>query len=527
MTTIMASIVASLFHSLASTLVYKLFDVLTKLKETASKRFDGYNLVVSRITDGNIINSLYAYVTEYLEEQGLLNFPHFEGIGWPRLRATTCKYDYTDHDFDTCLVPFRDKTLIVSYRCVDEPKKQASNSEGSTSSKDSIWKMNKYFIGVHRSTREKIVLFVKNLIMGSPKDADSDKQLLHEFVDTCVKNHHRHDWYVDTIIQNSMNLQTHVDVDRPIVPLAPLNDRIFMNSDLKHNLLADVQKFMKSKDSYRQKRIIYMRTYLLYGPPGTGKTRLIREVCEEYGIKMVVVGNINHIPYYSRDIDEIMRAFVIEDVDLLINREDKNSVSRASKGNDKEESSYNELLVRFMKFLDGTLFTHNTIVFMTSNYPHLLDERLLRSGRVNYKLKMKGLTDKNEVRRLIRYELDLDLANQDSNLKGSFKPCNATIEEIEEAVDMFAKEGRTVSKIVAHCQNRHSVSDKTLCQIARESDAYDEKIKKKRVESEKASPAKVAKPEIEAPESPVMAEPFDLPSPGSLDKMLSEIDFVD
>lgn len=522
MTTIVASIVASLFHSLASTLVYKLFDVLTKLKETASKRFDGYNLVVPRNVNRRAENFLYEYVTEYLEEKGLLDFPHFEGIGYPRLQATTCEYGYTDHDFDTCLVPFRGKTLVVNYRCVDEPKKQVSNSNDSTTSKDSPGETNKYFIGVHRSTREKIVLFVKNLIMGSPKDADSDKQLLHEFADTCVKNHHRHDWYVNTIIQSSMNLQTHVDVDRPIVPLAPLNDRIFLNSDLKHNLLADVQEFMKSKDSYRRKRLIYMRTYLFYGPPGTGKTRMIREVCEEYGIKMMVIGNINSIPYSSRDIDEVMRAFVIEDVDLLINREDKNSVSQASKGKDNDKFSYNELLARFMKFLDGTLFTHNTIVFMTSNYPHLLDERLLRSGRVNYKLKMKGLTDKGEIRRLIRHELDLDLAEQ-----GLRRPCNATNKEIDEAVDLFAEEGRTVSKIVAHCQNRHSVSNKTLCQIARESDAYDEKIKKKRVKSEKESPAKIAKPEIEALESPAMAEPFDLPSPKSLDKMLNEIDFAD
>lgn len=476
--TVIASIVASFLSNIVSNAIGSLQEILSTIKNAIVLCFYGHSIVIKkiiydddrRVHEKGSINPMYVYVGQYLRSHKLLNFPHTEEHATEGYAIEKkCTYTYIHHNFDQCLVPFEGKMIVVRYRC--------GESNGNRKDNNLERKIDHYIISVHRSFRDKAIFLWRNALGQSREIVREDRKLLCHFEDACLLNWVNKDWYDEGISYEATNKSTTAYVDRPPNDLPPLKDRIFMDPDLKRGILKDIRFFLKSKDVYKAKRSTYMRTYLLYGPPGTGKTRMIREICEEHKLKMGVYSSIDRVHCIAgKKIDSDMKVVVLEDIDVIMRMKEKESmvVKTADTG---KAVDYNGDLNWFMKFLDGSLCSHNTIVFMTSNYPELLDERLLRDGRVHYKLEMKGLTNKEEIRRLIHYELD-PLTRHSKNLQ-------LTEDEIDESVKSFASNCRTVSKISAYCQKRSALSNKTLLQIAADSDAYDESIRLKRAKLRK------------------------------------------
>jgi len=174
------------------------------------------------------------------------------------------------------------------------------------------------------------------------------------------------------------------------IPIRRL-DTIYMNEKLKTKILDDLVTFLNSEDEYDAFGIPYKKTYLLTGVPGSGKTSLIKALCNEIHYNLAILS-------MSRDMDNatIQGSFrsidpktvlLLEDIDCLF--EKRVSI--------EPTFTFSNLL----NLLDGVLFKHGLIVFITTNHPEKLDPALLRQGRTDMIIQFTYPT-RSEIEKMFR-----------------------------------------------------------------------------------------------------------------------------
>jgi chaperone BCS1 len=174
------------------------------------------------------------------------------------------------------------------------------------------------------------------------------------------------------------------------IPIRRL-DTIYMNEKLKTKILDDLLTFLNSEDEYDAFGIPYKKTYLLTGVPGSGKTSLIKALCNEIHYNLAILS-------MSRDMDNatIQGSFrsidpktvlLLEDIDCLF--EKRVSI--------EPTFTFSNLL----NLLDGVLFKHGLIVFITTNHPEKLDPALLRQGRTDMIIQFTYPT-RSEIEKMFR-----------------------------------------------------------------------------------------------------------------------------
>lgn len=175
------------------------------------------------------------------------------------------------------------------------------------------------------------------------------------------------------------------------IPVRRLNT-IYMDERIKQRILDDVTDFLNNEAEYDAFGIPYKKTYLLTGVPGSGKTSLIKALCNEIHYNLGIMS-------ISRDMDNatIQGSFrsldpktvlLLEDIDCLF--EKRTSVETPS-------FTFSNLL----NILDGVLFKHGLIVFITTNHPEKLDPALLRQGRTDMIIEL-NYPSKTEIEKLFR-----------------------------------------------------------------------------------------------------------------------------
>lgn len=164
---------------------------------------------------------------------------------------------------------------------------------------------------------------------------------------------------------------------------------IIIDSQLKQRLLTDIDKFNTSKDWYEKASIFYKRGYLFWGQPGNGKTSL-------------AIGLANHLKrdLYILDLNSITEnhmlktafsnvgknaVLLIEDIDGFYNlREPVKKDSKLS-------------FSTFLNCLDGVFYKDGLITIITTNKIQMVDEALMRSGRMDFVEEIKKPTA-NEIK---------------------------------------------------------------------------------------------------------------------------------
>jgi len=175
------------------------------------------------------------------------------------------------------------------------------------------------------------------------------------------------------------------------IPVRRLNT-VYMDERVKQRILDDVTAFLNNEAEYDAFGIPYKKTYLLTGVPGSGKTSLIKALCNEIHYNLGIMS-------MSRDMDNatIQNSFrnidpktvlLLEDIDCLF--EKRTSVETPS-------FTFSNLL----NILDGVLFKHGLIVFITTNHPEKLDPALLRQGRTDLIIEL-NYPSKTEIEKLFR-----------------------------------------------------------------------------------------------------------------------------
>ena len=166
-------------------------------------------------------------------------------------------------------------------------------------------------------------------------------------------------------------------------------DTIYLKKGERDRIVKNAETFFspKTRDIYLSFGIPYKSVNMIYGPPGTGKTSIIRGLastldCDLYVLPvtktMTDIDFVGAFTYISEDSDEDKkdRIIVIEDIDTLFEER---------KEGDKQSGV---TLQSFLNCMDGFTCVEGTMLFLTANKPEVLDSAMIRSCRIDNKIKL-------------------------------------------------------------------------------------------------------------------------------------------
>ena len=163
------------------------------------------------------------------------------------------------------------------------------------------------------------------------------------------------------------------------------NDIAGMQS-LKNQLSSEVLDVLKRPDHFKKYGVTIPNGMLLYGPPGCGKSFIAEKFCEEAGFNffMIKPSDLSSI-YVSGGEEKIGQLFseaaanaptviCFDEVDAMMPK-------RSDDTNQSISARVNEFLAQINKCADRGIF-----VIATTNKPNLIDEAMLRTGRLEMKI---------------------------------------------------------------------------------------------------------------------------------------------
>lgn len=213
---------------------------------------------------------------------------------------------------------------------------------------------------------------------------------------------------------------------------------IFLNDNLKTELIDDITNFKNSKHLYTKKGQPYSRGYFFYGDPGLGKSSLAKIISKEFNTDIYIL-NLNMIDDDS-DFNNLTKkikknsVIIMEDIDTIeccLKRitsvienesETKSNISDNisdnssntivnEKENLKKENLKKETihLNTILNFIDG-IEENNLIYIMTSNHKDKLDPALIRSGRFSFSAELTSINSET-FKELFHFYTDIPLSD--------------------------------------------------------------------------------------------------------------------
>lgn len=160
-------------------------------------------------------------------------------------------------------------------------------------------------------------------------------------------------------------------------------DSLFLKGKEKEKLFEYVKDFFSedTKKDYEKYNIPYKCNVLLYGKPGTGKTSTILTIASYMNM------NIGIIPV-SKGLDDMTLVHAMNSVKKnsckIIVLEDVDCLFTDRKTHDTTKNSLT--LSGLLNCLDGLFRNDGIMVFLTANNISFIDDAMLRSSRIDYKL---------------------------------------------------------------------------------------------------------------------------------------------
>jgi hypothetical protein len=193
-------------------------------------------------------------------------------------------------------------------------------------------------------------------------------------------------------------------------------DTLYLKQGELNNLVNSIAEFFSEdeREEYLSFGIPYKKVYFLYGVPGSGKTSSINVIASHFDC------DIHTIPL-STDMDDskLVEAFSSitgnDDDDKKRNRkiiliEDIDCIFQDRKEGDSFKN--NVTLQGLLNCMDGFTCIEGGLIFITANNPESLDNAMIRSCRIDYKLEI-GYADKYQTKCMF----DRFLPKQSDNFK--------------------------------------------------------------------------------------------------------------
>ena len=172
-------------------------------------------------------------------------------------------------------------------------------------------------------------------------------------------------------------------------------------SEAKQQLRETIELPLRRPDLFKKAGIKPPKGVLLYGPPGTGKTMLAKAVANESDANFIAVKGPELVSKWvgesEKKIREIFsKARQVAPTVIFFDEFDSISKARGSSMTDATERMVNQLLTE----IDGIEEMENVTVIAATNRPDLIDEALLRPGRIEAKVAI-GLPDKEARKQIL------------------------------------------------------------------------------------------------------------------------------
>lgn len=166
-------------------------------------------------------------------------------------------------------------------------------------------------------------------------------------------------------------------------------------------ITGDVARFLAAEADYARRAIPWHRGHLYEGPPGTGKTSVATAIAAHFGM------DVWYLPLADlrKDAELVRLASRITPRSMLL-LEDADVFHAATA---RDDDSDRVTLSGLLNSLDGLATPHGLLTVLTTNEPGVLDQAIIRPGRVDL-TEHFDLADAGQVRRLVSrfYEQDVD-----------------------------------------------------------------------------------------------------------------------
>lgn len=155
-------------------------------------------------------------------------------------------------------------------------------------------------------------------------------------------------------------------------------DTIYLPKEDKNKVINDINWFLSKETQLRYEQLgrNYKRVILFEGVPGSGKTSLALSIASYFGYDIAIMSFTDKVTdgAFTRLIRQIPEKTILllEDIDCLFHE-------RKSDDNHKNYVTFSGIL----NTLDGIATPHEFICIITTNYKNLLDDALLRPGRID------------------------------------------------------------------------------------------------------------------------------------------------
>lgn len=342
-------------------------NILKYLNRNKRKRFDKI-VDISYITEDKKINELYKALHWHISR----NSPDID-----YLKETPIKFTYEEK------ISIDNKNSLLDNLRLN---KHIMNNR----SKELIYKKNRIFysfsneiITVHTDVERKRENY--KISLSTEMDEYTKTDVIEEFCMFCLSE------YIKNLTAMVWQQMIYVNEDDKWKSRWSNNyrklDTIILKNQLKEEIKEDMQLFLNSEDWYRHRDIPYTRGYLFYGLPGTGKTSLIKGLSNHLKrhIHFLILSNVKddfQLLELFKSINYKDTILVIEDIDCLteIVRE-RNVVVESEE--DEGEIKSKLTLSGLLNAIDGLFNNDGRILIMTTNKPEILDQALIRPGRID------------------------------------------------------------------------------------------------------------------------------------------------
>jgi chaperone BCS1 len=254
--------------------------------------------------------------------------------------------------------------------------------------------------------RENFIIYLRTYI-----DDYATTDIIDDFCRFCVSEFVKSQtsiiWEQKIFTNKNSSWDTQLSGNQRVISTVVLKD------GFREKIYSDLKLFLRSELWYKTRGIPYSRGYLFFGLPGTGKTSMIKALSNEckrhiHFLNLGLVEDDKQLIDLLKQIKYDETILVIEDIDCVSDAiTNRNKIEKYEKESEHKEYDDKKNVVvviqqdrheqqikhttkltlsGILNSLDGVFNNDGRILIITTNHPEILDDALIRPGRVDIKI---------------------------------------------------------------------------------------------------------------------------------------------